>query len=152
MFWILTGSCITVYCAVLPFNNIASGFVVEKWLLPYNNATHSYTPESQLVGILPPPPWCAGERTYPCNVCCACAVVLQPTSQQNSLDAKANSIMLITYLTAGCISPLLGGVIDRVGHRAHLNVVSAALVILVHFLLRNTQLYPVFPLLLLGFW
>jgi hypothetical protein len=32
IFWILTGSCITVYCAVLPFNNIASGFIVEKWL------------------------------------------------------------------------------------------------------------------------
>ena len=49
IFWILTGSCITVYCAVLPFNNIASGFIVEKWLIPYNSTTHSYTPESDLV-------------------------------------------------------------------------------------------------------
>ena len=52
IFWILTGSCITVYCAVLPFNNIASGFIVEKWLLPYNTTTHSYTPESELVRAL----------------------------------------------------------------------------------------------------
>ena len=37
IFWILTGSCITVYCAVLPFNNIASGFIVEKWLEPHAN-------------------------------------------------------------------------------------------------------------------
>ena len=30
-FWVLTLSCLTVYCAVLPFNNIASSFLQLKW-------------------------------------------------------------------------------------------------------------------------
>ncbi|KAA0147888.1 hypothetical protein FNF31_07507 [Cafeteria roenbergensis] len=29
--WILTISCVTTYCAILPFNNIASDFIVTRW-------------------------------------------------------------------------------------------------------------------------
>ena len=77
---------------------------------------------------------------------------MQPQHEQNNLDGKANSIMLITYLVAGFLSPLLGGAIDRLGYRGLLNMVSAVLVVLVHFLLRNTSMYPVFPLFMLGVW
>ena len=75
---------------------------------------------------------------------------MQPKSEQDHLDGKANSIMLITYLVAGCICPLLGGAIDRVGKRGFLMVASACSLVLVHVLLRNTSMYPVFPLILLG--
>jgi MFS family permease len=88
-------------------------------------------------------------RVYP--VCAVDLLVSQPQSKQNSLDGKANLIMMITYLTAGCISPILGGVIDRIGRRGIMNLVSAVLVVLVHILLRNTDMYPIFPLVLLGF-
>eukprot|EP00929_Paragymnodinium_shiwhaense_P062427 TRINITY_DN31165_c0_g2_i1.p1 TRINITY_DN31165_c0_g2~~TRINITY_DN31165_c0_g2_i1.p1 ORF type:complete len:271 (+),score=75.86 TRINITY_DN31165_c0_g2_i1:330-1142(+) len=30
-FWLLTGLCVTLYCAILPFNNIASAFFVETF-------------------------------------------------------------------------------------------------------------------------
>ena len=98
---------------------------------------------------------CGGDRCCVCIPHSRCGFWLisaQPKPEQNRLDGKANSVMLITYLVAGFISPLLGGVIDRVGKRGYLNVLSACLVVVVHVLLRNTTMYPVFPLVLLGFW
>lgn len=31
IFWLLTALCVILYCAILPFNNIASAFFVETW-------------------------------------------------------------------------------------------------------------------------
>mmetsp|Transcript_25636 Transcript_25636/g.56536 ORF Transcript_25636/g.56536 Transcript_25636/m.56536 type:complete len:461 (+) Transcript_25636:180-1562(+) len=31
LFWLLTALCVVLYCAILPFNNIASAFFVETW-------------------------------------------------------------------------------------------------------------------------
>lgn len=70
IFWVLTLSCLTVYCTVLPFNNIAAGFIKTKWL-----------------------------------------------SGRSDADTVANNIMMVTYLTAGLLSPFLGALIDRVGFR-----------------------------------
>ncbi len=58
--------------------------------------------------------------------------------------------MLITYLASGFLSPFLGGIIDRVGQRAWLNLVAAALVVVVHGLLGLTSMNPIGPLVLLG--
>eukprot|EP00408_Alexandrium_pacificum_P000211 CAMPEP_0171155298 /NCGR_PEP_ID=MMETSP0790-20130122/820_1 /TAXON_ID=2925 /ORGANISM="Alexandrium catenella, Strain OF101" /LENGTH=453 /DNA_ID=CAMNT_0011619497 /DNA_START=32 /DNA_END=1394 /DNA_ORIENTATION=- len=30
-FWLLVGLCVTMYCSILPFNNVASAFFVETW-------------------------------------------------------------------------------------------------------------------------
>jgi len=30
-FWLLVGLCVVLYCAILPFNNVASAFFVETW-------------------------------------------------------------------------------------------------------------------------
>lgn len=30
-FWLLVALCVTLYCAILPFNNVASAFFVETW-------------------------------------------------------------------------------------------------------------------------
>jgi MFS family permease len=112
-FWLLSLSCVTVYCTVLPFNNIASNFIEQKWL----------------------------SREYP-----------QPltTDEQNEMDTKANNLMAITYTVAGFITPVLGFAIDRVGLRAALNVVAAALIVLVHVLLGHTYVFPTGPLVVLG--
>lgn len=80
-FWMLTLSCLTVYCAVLPFNNIASKFIKEKFSV--DNTT-------------------------------------------------ANELMLVTYLTAGCLAPFLGAAIDKVGRRGLFNLLAASLIVTVH--------------------
>ena len=73
-----------------------------------------------------------------------------PSGDKDSVYVTANSIMLTTYLVAGFVAPVMGGVIDRVGYRALLNLVASAAIIGVHALLGFTRLYPVGPILLLG--
>ena len=73
-----------------------------------------------------------------------------PAGDKDRVYVTANSIMLTTYLVAGFVAPVMGGVIDRVGYRALLNLVASAAIIGVHALLGFTHLYPVGPILLLG--
>lgn len=54
-FWLLTLSCIVVYGCVLPFNNIASSFIVERFI-------------------------CNGECCKSCNPNCASSSSLLPPS------------------------------------------------------------------------
>ena len=98
-FWLLAMSCLTVYCAILPFNNIAASLFTTKYHMD---------------------------------------------------DKSANLVLMVTYLTAGVLSPFMGWVIDRVGFRAVLNVVAAVLIVGVHAVLGFTDLYPVAPLVVLG--
>ena len=48
-----------------------------------------------------------------------------PDDQKNNIFITANSIMLTTYLVAGCIAPVMGAAIDRLGYRAILNCVAS---------------------------
>ncbi len=98
-FWLLAMSCLTVYCAILPFNNIAASLFTTKYHMD---------------------------------------------------DKSANLVLMVTYLTAGILSPFMGWVIDRVGFRAVLNVVAAVLIVGVHAVLGYSNLYPVGPLVVLG--
>ena len=98
-FWLLAMSCLTVYCAILPFNNIAASLFTTKYHMD---------------------------------------------------DKSANLVLMVTYLTAGILSPFMGWVIDRVGFRAVLNVVAAVLIVGVHAVLGYSELYPVAPLVVLG--
>lgn len=41
---------------------------------------------------------------------------LWPQSEHD-MEVIANKILAIPYLTSGFVAPLMGGVIDRVGHR-----------------------------------
>lgn len=95
---------------MLPFNNIASGFITQKYLAPG-------TPPDEL---------------------------------SSSVKSKANTIMLVTYLTAGFLSPVMGGIIDRIGYRGVLNVFASCLIVGVHLVFRFSDLYPILPLLVLG--
>jgi MFS family permease len=52
-----------------------------------------------------------------------------PDDQKNSIFVTANGIMLTTYLVAGCIAPVMGAAIDRVGYRAILNCVAALAIV-----------------------
>lgn len=113
VFWVLTLSCVTVYCDVLPFNNIASGFIAQKWL------TNK-------------PLWQVSD------------------ADKNSIYVTANSYMLTTYLMAGFLSPLMGGVIDRIGLRAVLNVFAAMAIVGVHAMMAYSTVTPIVPLVLLG--
>lgn len=73
-----------------------------------------------------------------------------PQDQRASLNQKSVNVMLITYLVAGFLAPVMGGVIDRVGYRALLNCASAAAIVGVHCMLAFSMVYPAVPLVMLG--
>jgi MFS family permease len=114
IFWVLTCSCVTVYIAVLTYNNNCADFVTQKWLSPER------------------PIW---------QVC---------DDDKAGMYLKANSIMSITYLVAGFLTPLFGTIVDNIGLRAVLNVFAAASIAGVHATLGFSNLYPAFPLVALG--
>lgn len=71
-------------------------------------------------------------------------------SDKSSLYLTANSIMSITYLVAGFLTPVFGTIVDNIGLRAVMNVVAATAITGVHFTLGFTDIYPAAPLVVLG--
>mmetsp|Transcript_34608 Transcript_34608/g.59460 ORF Transcript_34608/g.59460 Transcript_34608/m.59460 type:complete len:258 (+) Transcript_34608:91-864(+) len=50
-------------------------------------------------------------------------------------EASAAFIMSIPYFMSACLSPLLGGTVDKVGGRAIVCLLSASILVLVHYIL-----------------
>lgn len=73
-----------------------------------------------------------------------------PADKANALFAQANSIMAITYLVAGLLTPIFGAAIDWLGFRAVLVLGSAIAITGVHLILALTTITPTIPLVLLG--
>ena len=74
-------------------------------------------------------------------------------ARRKDISTHANNFLLIPYLTAAFLAPLMGGVIDRVGYRAALTAFAAGLITLVHVLLAyfpRDAVQPEGPLVLLG--
>lgn len=71
-------------------------------------------------------------------------------ADRKSLYLTANTIMSITYLVAGFLTPIFGTIVDRIGKRAVLNVVAAGCITGVHAVLGLTTVYPAAPLVILG--
>eukprot|EP00753_Platysulcus_tardus_P008382 PLAT15939.1.p1 GENE.PLAT15939.1~~PLAT15939.1.p1 ORF type:complete len:489 (+),score=248.38 PLAT15939.1:562-2028(+) len=107
-FWLLAASCIVVYCSVLPFNNIASDFMLSKYIAP---------------GV-----------SYP----------------SKAQKHEASEYLSITYTVSGVLSPFLGAIIDRVGMRAAMAIVSSSLIAAIHVVLGYTTIWPLAPLFALG--
>jgi MFS family permease len=74
-------------------------------------------------------------------------------AKKKDISTHANNFLLIPYLTAAFLAPLMGGVIDRVGYRAALTAFAAGLITVVHVLLAyfpRDAVQPEGPLVLLG--
>lgn len=64
------------------------------------------------------------------------------------LDAEdeAATIMSIPYIISACLSPILGGLVDRFGMRAVVATIAPAVLVVVHSLLGSTDCNPIGPL------
>lgn len=96
-FWMLSVGCVVVYATVLPFNNVASGFL-----------SHKYYP-----GLIAVPS------------------SLNPSYKEEAVT-YANAWMMIPFFISATLSPFLGGVVDRCGHRASAMLLSASCLVAVH--------------------
>jgi MFS family permease len=106
-FWLIALSCIVVYGTILPFNNIAQGFLLEKY-------------------------FCA-----PAGICCPEDSGLLGRANTGCDNfkvqtASASKIMGVPFLIGAVLTPFLGGIIDKIGKRAILISISSGIVIFVH--------------------
>ncbi len=112
-FWLITLSCIIVYGTILPFNNIAQGFLLEKYF------------------CAPAGVCCPEDPLHPGRVNTGCDNFKEQT-------AKVSKIMGIPFIISAVMTPFLGGLIDKIGKRAILITASSGMVIFVHTFLWLT--------------
>lgn len=168
-FWVLTMSCLTVYCTVLPFNNIASGFIAQKWLAhgdkidkmvcrlsmfrrPFSFCDCVCNDINELTMCVVA--WCVStvQGSQECIVCQGqqhhvdhlphrgCDLALHGLGHRQGRQAVRDcSIFEASELAA------------HITDRAILNMVATSMIVGVHLVLGNTDLYPIGPLLVLGF-
>mmetsp|Transcript_30664 Transcript_30664/g.66266 ORF Transcript_30664/g.66266 Transcript_30664/m.66266 type:complete len:585 (+) Transcript_30664:268-2022(+) len=68
-------------------------------------------------------------------------------SKQNAATEHAGKIMSIPFLVAALLSPLLGHLVDRIGRRAQIIVLSSSLLVIVHLTMALSTLSPIAPLI-----
>jgi MFS family permease len=190
LFWLLSISCLVVYGCVLPFNNVASGILLERnyFQTPPEDCTLQYPHECTL-GTLQDHPnpstdskghACPGKHYAPIlptslNNTRTDELVLVGYLERMSLlshvevdcdeafwsdgctkdycDAlrqatvTADRVMSIPYVVSAVLSPVLGGIVDRIGRRAILASVAPLALIVVHLTLAFARSSPFLPLL-----
>lgn len=66
--------------------------------------------------------------------------------RQTDAEAQAGTIMSIPYIISACLSPILGGFVDRFGMRAIIATIAPLVLVIVHLFLGFTSVSPVGPL------
>lgn len=141
-FWLLALCCVVVYGTVLPFNNVASALLQDRDYFPHGtvwpygprNASYTFTEDAPT----PPGVRCTSEEGANTAFCLA----------QAAASRRAGLVMSEPYMISAVLTPLLGLLVDRYGHRATMVVVSAGVLTLSHLLMALTALPA--ELLLLG--
>ncbi|KAL9188886.1 hypothetical protein ACHAXT_011376 [Thalassiosira profunda] len=193
LFWLLTLSCFVVYGCVLPFNNVASGILLERnffisspagcrlehpgqcsagYLQPGTNGAlnasggvcfvapsqapvlpssvnHTHT-DSERSDEWEEPGYIHNPLSNK-NVDCgdsfwADACTTNYCTKQKDATEQAGRIMSIPYLISALSSPPLGHLVDNVGRRAQIAVVSSTLLFGVHLTLAMSASSPIGPM------
>ena len=93
----------------------------------------------------PPLPSTVSSSSVDCTASDACTT--DYCDALNSGVAKANQVMSIPYIISACLSPFLGGFVDRFGLRAIIAAAAPAALVVVHSILGyDLAVDPVGPL------
>jgi MFS family permease len=170
-FWILVISCVVVYGCVLPFNNIASSLLLERdFFMEIPDGCQLARRDGTCEGQGNPPNEpvnCPSNEYYqpplPYNVTVDGAYYTHVTMSDidctddvwsdgcakefcQRLDegvVQANTVMSIPYIISACMSPILGGFVDRFGMRAIIATIAPGALIVVHVLMGSTRVNPI---------
>ena len=170
-FWILVVSCLVVYGCVLPFNNVASSLLLERDFFrePPDECRLMYT-DGTCQSSSNPPVDCPSSDWYqpplPYNVTVdnkyydhveatdvdctddvwsdGCAKEF--CNRQDDAILQASTIMSIPYIISACMSPVLGGFVDRFGLRAVIATIAPGSLIVVHSIMGATHWNPIGPM------
>ena len=199
MFWILSLSCIVVYGCILPFNNVASGILLERnyfkrppldchlkypdqctsgYLAPSSNPSFDFHGvvchlDTNVQPILPSSlnvtesfnenkNWDNASYVYKHltedDIDCGDefwseGCTSEFCEKQNSATEVSARVMSIPYFLSAALSPVFGGLIDRIGYRAVIACIAPVLLIAVHtsLALPSLVISPMLPLIGQGF-
>jgi len=170
VFWIITVICVVVYGCVLPFNNVASTLLLERdYFMVPPDACHlldgtKCQSDSNYPVDCPSSKWY--QPPLPTSVTID-GTLYEPLTEtdidctddswsdgcakdfcdrQTDAELKAGTIMSIPYIISACLSPILGGFVDRFGLRAIIATIAPMMLVAVHASLGYTNCDPVGPL------
>jgi MFS family permease len=152
-FWLLCVSCVVVYGAVSPFNNIASGFLQAKYYMA--NATeptaafmdreqHQVARENHVLSS-PPLDCTSVDPLLPSNH----AWVVYCARKQSAISSSA-AMMTIPYTISAISSPFLGFAVDRYGGIGVLSFFAPCLLVTSHLLFALSSMGPTVPMVAMG--
>ncbi|KAM3575962.1 hypothetical protein VYU27_002147 [Nannochloropsis oceanica] len=128
MFWLLACVCTLSYGAIMPFNNMAQVYLLKNYL-----PIHEEIPKGVDCSFRPVlPEW----EDY-------CAEV-------NKVRRTAGSLQSVPFMVAGILTPLVGILIDRCGHRTLYILLGPLLLLATHFVFLVGGTSPLVPLVGLG--
>jgi MFS family permease len=172
IFWVLVLSCVVVYGSVLPFNNVSSSLLQEKYYFmeppsqcaltiptqceSSTNVPNMYCPSSQW--YQPPLPYnVTVDGTYYPDTLTAGDIKCDDSVWKNGCtheycvrledgEKKASVMMSIPYIISACASPFLGLIVDKYGCRAIVATVAPIILVIVHALFAFSMANPIIPL------
>lgn len=124
MFWLLACVCTLSYGAIMPFNNMAQVYLLKNYL-----PIHAEAPDEVDCSFRPVlPEW----EEY-------CAEV-------NKARRTAGSLQSVPFMVAGILTPVVGILIDRYGHRTLYILLGPILLLATHFVFLVGGTSPLVPL------
>ena len=180
VFWLISVSVLVVYGCLLPFNNVASGILLERNYFktppvdcklrypdqcsngslqngtnPSFDVFNNTCPGKGFAPVLPSSINMKAAYTrkhlkstdIDCNKAFWSAGCTEDYC--DALDRAtetAGRAMSIPYFIVAGLSPLLGFIVDKVGHRAQIALVASLVLILVHVTMALSNASPVLPL------
>lgn len=163
-FWLLAFCCLVTYGCVIPFNSVASSLLMERNYFMPQTSDHCDLMNTTICqsSSNPPNSHChTGDKWQPplpdfikeSDIDCSENKYKKGCTKdwcdgEKDGQAQASYVMSIPYIMSACLSPILGGVVDKVGGRAIVCFISAAMLVLVHTLMGfATSLTPVIPMI-----
>jgi hypothetical protein len=156
---------------VLPFNNIASALLLERDYFKEISGDCQLTNNNECQSSTNVPIHCAASKWYqpplPLDVTLSDGNTYAPLTsddidctddfwsdgcaeefcnRQTDAQTQAGIIMSIPYIISACLSPFLGGFVDKFGMRAVIATIAPAMLVIVHAFLGFTSTSPIGPL------
>ena len=144
---------------VLPFNNVASTLLLERdyfMVQPNSQCALAYDGVGACQNSTNKPNiYCDDGRWYQPPVAIGATVNCDDDKDncykdycdgESAGEVQATTVMSIPYIISACLSPVLGGFVDKFGMRAVIATLAPAALVVVHALLGYSTVSPVGPL------
>lgn len=119
-YWMIVFLCLTFYSAIFPFTSLSTDFFNSKWGIPLSLKESGSAFISSIINFF------------------------------KGIFTTAGGITSIIMIASAIFAPIFGRMVDKLGRRVSIILFGSALMIPAYILMGFTNIYPVFPMLILG--